>query len=85
MEPSAVEGMLIVLSNPEARPVRGETFDGEMKAGGIALEGEASGGESLAFGFRGEDEDRLLDENVDLRRFKLRLVNCFVNENLSLA
>ena len=63
----------------------GETFAREMKAGDVALEGAASGGESLTFGFRDEDEDRFLDENVELRRFKVRVGNCFVNENLSLA
>jgi hypothetical protein len=84
IEPSAV-GVLIVPFNPEVRPARGETFAEEIKAGDVALVGAASGGESLAFGFRDEGEDPLLDENVKLRRFKLRPVNCFVNENLSLA
>jgi hypothetical protein len=82
IEPSAVEGVLIMPFNPVARPVRGETFAGEIEPGDVALARAASGGESLAFD---EDEDRLLDENVDLRSFKLRLVNCFVNENLSLV
>jgi hypothetical protein len=85
IEPSAVEGVLIISFNPVARLVRGETFAGEIEPKDVALARAASGGESLAFGFRDEDVDRLLDENVELRRFKLRLVNCFVNENLSLA
>jgi hypothetical protein len=85
IEPSAVEGVLIVSFNPEVRPVRGETFAEEIKSGDVVLVGAASGGESLAFGFCDEDEDPLLDENVELRRFKLRPVNCFVNESLSLA
>jgi hypothetical protein len=75
--------VLIISFNPEVRPVRGEIFAEEMEAGDVALAG-ATSGESLAFGFRDEDEDPLLDENVEPRCLKL-LVNCFENDNLFLA
>jgi hypothetical protein len=72
IEPSAVEGVLIVSFNIEA-------LAGELEPGDVALAEAASGGRSLAFGFRDGDEDR-----VKLGRLKLRL-NRFLNEIVSLT
>ena len=85
IEPSAVVGDLIVSFNPAARSAR-ETFAGAVEGGSSAPAEAASvvwRGESFAFSFREDDEDRPLDANVERRR--LRLCNGSFSENLSLA